>query len=313
MKSVTTTTATSLLFLALIQAAMCANNGTVDVATFFPQINGNLTKIVWAHAVNNKSKLEKVLDTADIMMLEADVTIAANSTTPIMAHPPANSSDLTLEEFLDKVIAKNVSKGIKLDFKSIEAFNASKPILDRVRSNIKFPVFLNADILAGPGNATVVPVNAESFLTEAKTYPEYTLSVGWTTRYDAKDNITEARYTEKQIQEMIDTVKRQKITQPITYPVRAGLAANDIQVIKSLLEKSSEMKNATLTVWSSEGDKVDPEKLSQLIREVGVNKVFVDVPQDLLNKLRYSGASSVSVASVVITVTFITAFLSTIL
>ena len=42
---------------------MCANNATVDVATFFPQINGNLTKIVWAHAVNNKTKLENVLDT----------------------------------------------------------------------------------------------------------------------------------------------------------------------------------------------------------------------------------------------------------
>lgn len=312
MKSVTTTTATSLLFLALIQAAMCANNATVvDVATFFPQINGNLTKIVWAHAVNDRSKLEKVLETADIMMLEADVSIAANSTTPIMAHPPANTSDLTLEEFLDKVIAKNASKGIKLDFKSIEAFNASKPILDRVRSNITFPVFLNADILAGPGNATVMPVNAESFLAEAKAYPEYMLSVGWTTRYDV--NATEARYTEKQIQEMIDILKKQKVTQSITYPVRAGLAANDIQVIKSLLEKSSEMKNATLTVWSSEGDKVDPEQLSALIRDVGVKKVFVDVPQDLLNKLRFSGASSVSVASVALAVTCVAAFLSTIL
>lgn len=76
---------------------------------------------------------------ADIMMLEADVTIAttANGTIPIMAHPPVNSSDLTLEEFFDKVIAKNVSKGIKLDFKSIEAFNASKLILDKVRSNVR--------------------------------------------------------------------------------------------------------------------------------------------------------------------------------
>lgn len=73
----------------------------------------------------------------DIMMLEADVTIAPNSTTPIMAHPPAISSDLTLEEFLSKVIANNASKGIKLDFKSIEAFNASKPILDKVRNNVR--------------------------------------------------------------------------------------------------------------------------------------------------------------------------------
>lgn len=134
--------------------------------------------------------------------------------------------------------------------------------------------------------------------------------IDWRFRYD---NVTEARYTEKQIQEMINTLKEQKITQPITYPVRAGLAANDIQVIKSLLDKSSEMKNATLTVWSSEGDKVDPEKLSALIRDVGVSRVFVDVPQDLLNKLHYSGASSVSVASVALAVTFVTAFLSTIL
>ncbi|CAD1475361.1 unnamed protein product, partial [Heterotrigona itama] len=293
-------------------AAMCANNVTVDVATFFPQINGNLTKIVWAHAVNNKTLLENALKTADIMMLEADVTIA-NNTTPIMAHPPENTSDLTLEEFLDKVITKNVTKGIKLDFKSIEAFNASKPILDKVRNNITFPVFLNADILAGPVNANATPVNAVSFLTEAKAYSEYTLSVGWTTRYEAKDNATEARYTEKQIQEMIDILKKQNITQPITYPVRAGLAANDIKVIKSLMEKSSEMKNATLTIWSSEGDKVDADQLSALIRDVGVKKVFVDVPQDLLNKLHYSGASSVSVASVALAVTFVTAFLSTIL
>ena len=132
-------------------------------------------------------------------------------------------------------------------------------------------------------------------------------------RYEAKDNATEARYTEKQIQEMIETLRKQKVTQPITYPVRAALAANDIQVIKSLLDKSSDMKNVTLTVWSSEGDKVDENQLSALIRDVGVQKVFVDVPQDLLKKLHFSGASSVSVASVALAVTFVTAFLSTIL
>lgn len=82
-------------------------------------------------------KLGSLLFKADVMMLEADVMIS-NGTIPIMAHSPANSSDLTLEEFLDKVIAKkNVTKGIKLDFKSIEAFNASKLILDKVRSNVR--------------------------------------------------------------------------------------------------------------------------------------------------------------------------------
>ena len=60
-------------------------------------------------------------------------------------------------------------------------------------------------------------------------------------RYEAKDNATEGRCTEKK---MIRTLKKQKIIQPIIYPVRADLAAYDIQVIKSLLEKRREERNS---------------------------------------------------------------------
>lgn len=147
------------------------------------------------------------------MMLEADVVLGKvtgqDTVQPIMAHPPANESDLSLENFLNAVIEKKGRKGIKLDFKSIEAFNGSKPILDKVRNNVRiyisssptyftqvsnpstrflffsqltFPVFLNADILEGPTNATATPVDAKSFVGQAKAYPEYTLSVGWTTK-----------------------------------------------------------------------------------------------------------------------------------
>ncbi|XP_071864508.1 protein FAM151B isoform X2 [Bombus fervidus] len=298
---------------------MSASNVSVDVATFFPNIKGNLTKIVWEHAVNSKEKLENALVSANIMMLEADVTLGilngtSNSTRiPIMAHPPASESNLTLEDFLKTVIQKNVTKGIKLDFKSIDAFDASKPILEKVRNNIKFPVFLNADILPGPVNATTPAVEAKAFVSQVKMFPEYTLSVGWTTRYGTKDNVTEGQYTEEQIQSMINILEEQKVTQPITYPVRAGLAANSMKVIKSLMENSSFTNNVTLTVWSSEGDKVDAEMLSTLIRDIGVKKVYVDVPQDLMNKLYLSGASSVMVASITLAVSLLTGLLSTIL
>ncbi|XP_033204265.1 protein FAM151B isoform X1 [Bombus vancouverensis nearcticus] len=320
MKSITTT-ATSLLFLALIQAAMSASNVSVDVATFFPDIEGNLTKIVWEHAVNSKEKLDNALVSANVKMLEADVTLGTlngtsdNSTQliPIMAHPPATKSNLSLDDFLNTVIKKNVTKGIKLDFKSINAFNASIPILEKVRNNTKFPVFLNADILPGPVNASTTPVTAKAFVSQAMAFPEYTLSVGWTTRYGVNDNVTEGQYTEQQIQDMINILKEQKVTQPITYPVRAGLAANSTKVIKSLMENSSFASNVTLTVWSSEGDKVDAETLSTLIRDIGVKKVYVDVPQDLMNKLHLSGASSVMVASVTLAVSLLTGLLSSIL
>ncbi|XP_050573991.1 protein FAM151B isoform X1 [Bombus affinis] len=320
MKSITTT-ATSLLFLASIQAAMSASNVSVDVATFFPNIKGNLTKIVWEHAVNSKEKLDNALVSANIMMLEADVTMGIlnnmsdnSSRIPIMAHPPAFKSNLSLKNFLDTVIQKNVTKGIKLDFKSIEAFNASKPILEEVRNNTKFPVFLNADIFPGPVNAsTTAVVDPKVFVSEAMAFPEYTLSVGWTTRYGTNDNVTEGQYTEQQIQNMTNFLKEQKVTQPITYPVRAGLAANNTKVIKSLMENSSFARNVTLTVWSSEGDKVDAEALSTLIRDIGVKNVYVDVPQDLMNKLHLSGASSVMVASITLAVSVLTGLLSTIL
>lgn len=75
------------------------------------------------------------------MMLEADVVLGKvtgqDTVQPIMAHPPANESDLSLENFLNTVIEKKGRKGIKLDFKSIEAFNGSKPILDKVRNNVR--------------------------------------------------------------------------------------------------------------------------------------------------------------------------------
>ena len=44
------------------------------------------------------------------MMIEADVSIGPNGE-PIMAHPPATTSDLSLQQFLDIVIA--VSKQVE--------------------------------------------------------------------------------------------------------------------------------------------------------------------------------------------------------
>lgn len=81
------------------------------------------------------------------MMLEADVLIGKINNTgndiPIMAHPPANSSDLSLNEFLNtvfdynsKVNSSQVRKGVKLDFKSIEALETSVAIIEPLYNNV---------------------------------------------------------------------------------------------------------------------------------------------------------------------------------
>lgn len=74
-------------------------------------------------------------------MLEADIVIGTvtgkeGHSIPIMAHPPATTSDLSLEEFLSSVhqynnVNRQKQKGVKLDFKSIEAFEKSQELIKK--------------------------------------------------------------------------------------------------------------------------------------------------------------------------------------
>ena len=125
-------------------------------------------------------------------MLEADILMGTidggSAPVAIMAHPPDKTSDLTFAEFLSEVIAansgQNKAKGIKLDFKDIESVEPCLKLLRKQARKIDFPVWLNADVLVGPGNSSTVPVDAERFLNLTQNYaPFATLSLGWTTSY----------------------------------------------------------------------------------------------------------------------------------
>lgn len=104
----------------------------------------NLTKITWKHAVNSKILLQEALE-SDVDMLEADIALgtvgADTNVIPIMAHPPNNVSDLSLQEFLQKVDDFNTEnsekpKGIKLDFKSLDAFLQSVELVKPIDNNV---------------------------------------------------------------------------------------------------------------------------------------------------------------------------------
>lgn len=87
--------------------------------------------------------------------------------------------------------------------------------------------------------------------------------------------------------------------QPITFPVRAGLAAESISVLSELLEKVS---GSTLTLWSGDGDSVDVKNLKKLIETVGISRTYVDVPSDILSQLHLEtiSASTVTKSHVVV-------------
>ncbi|GJQ82373.1 hypothetical protein Trydic_g440 [Trypoxylus dichotomus] len=272
----------------------------LDVTEFFNITDGNLTRITWAHAVNSKSELNTSLSSS-VMMLEADVVIGkingAGDDIPIMAHPPANSSDLSLNDFLSEVFQFNLKassstrKGVKLDFKSIEALESSIEELDKLYANMSYPVWINADIISGPVNATNTPVDPTRFFANTKPYQNSTLSIGWTTNYG--QNFNTSAYSSDQITNMLDTIRKNNVNQSITFPVRAGIAAESLTQMQDLLKNAS---GSTLTIWSIDGDKVDVDKLQELIKSVGVNNTYIDVPDDLMKQINLSGGSSMTVA-----------------
>ncbi|KAH8260277.1 hypothetical protein KR026_008801 [Drosophila bipectinata] len=263
--------------------------------TMFRAWGTNLTAITWAHAVNNQQLLDEALS-GDIDFIEADISLGKlngeGDDLPVMAHPPANISDLTLAEFLYQIMEFNREnegheKGIKLDFKSIEVFEGSLDILDANIPNMDYPIWINADILSGPVDQNkTVPVDPDRFFAGCNRYKQAVLSIGWTTNWGA--DFVEGEYTEDHCQAMLDTLTQNNVLftgQSITFPVRAGIAANSEEQLHKLVASVNGTNESTLTVWSSAGDYVDVDKLRKLILGFGVSRVYLDVPEELSAEL----------------------------
>lgn len=151
---------------------------------------------------------------------------------------------------------------------------------------LNYPLWINADIIPGPVNNTqTTPVDPDLFLNECRELPNSTLSIGWTTQWGS--NYTVGSYTSGQIDEMLRVIDVTGVngTHPITFPVRAGIAAQSIENLQNLVTAVNKKSNPTLTIWSSPSDTVNIDKLRQLIFTFGMDKVYIDVPEDILKQL----------------------------
>ncbi|XP_023177236.1 protein FAM151B isoform X2 [Drosophila hydei] len=255
----------------------------------------NLTSISWAHAVNSQQLLDEALG-GDIEMIEADIVLGQlngeGPVLPVMAHPPATVSDLTLEEFLYQIKDYNeghegAEKGVKLDFKSIEVFEGSLDILDESIPKMTYPIWINADIISGPVEQnSSVPVDPSRFFAGCMRYKQAVLSIGWTTRWSA--DYREGEYTQTQCDAMLQAINDNNVTstgQVITFPVRAGIAANSGPQLHALVAAVNDTNESTLTIWSSENDYVNVAELRKLIFSFGLDRVYLDVPEELSSQL----------------------------
>ena len=249
--------------------------------------------LTWAHAVNSPGLLRDALVDPSVMMLEADVMMDAVANVPVMAHPPATTSDLTLEEFLQTVgSSTTMPKGVKLDYKTTSALTNSLQIVKEFILNDEIahsngtmnrrPVIINADILQGPNSdPAVTPVDKKLFIDVCNQLPSTIVSPGWTTGFSESHR---EGYQWDSVREMYELVKDLPHSE-ITFPVRISLAAVSADQLLWLIGR--ERERFSLTLWTSHKDYYDFKELSFLkgIRD----RVYFDLPdkerEDVLSLL----------------------------
>ncbi|XP_054264852.1 protein FAM151B [Macrosteles quadrilineatus] len=265
------------------------SNAPMDTRKYFSDVEEDLTKVTWVHRCNSRADLEAALN-SDVMMIEADIisghleSDTGGEPIPVMGHPPSTTSDISLEQFLHRVLEKRAGKGIKLDFKSTAIFKASENVLEEflAKAEVDFPVWINADILRGPG----VPesrnvVDAKYFLeTCVDKFPIAYISPGWAVDTTSARHL---RYEKKHVDEMTTVLSEANVVHGVTFPVHSGIASNSVDVLTKLIKTSVE--GTTLTLWSGKNEWVDYGNLRKLIEGVGREKVYIDMPKEMLEKL----------------------------
>lgn len=144
-------------------------------------------------------------------------------------------------------------------------------------------------------SAQLRPVDAKDFLSGCRQLPNATISPGWTTMLVPL--LQKGAYFQPHINEMIETLEAHKIrnsSHPVTFPVRAALATQSKEVLLNLLDRMNrtDRGSATLTIWSSVEDRVNVTALRDLILSVGMDRVYVDVPPKVYNKLNLPSSAS---------------------
>jgi len=265
------------------------SHSSIDPLQYFGyNVSSNAGLITWAHAVNSRRLFREAVD-GNLDFLEADILMRDD--VPIMAHPPAIDSDLTLTDFLESSFP--LRKGIKLDFKTIDALRGSVSVLSaywtrraKLDVSLKCPFWMNADIV-GHGSVQRGKVDAEEFLATARSVtPGSSLSLGWNIHPDYFAINTDGElskrlsyaYSDDDVRRMRDAIiERVSPSQSITFAVWAKFITGSNETLKWL---TNQFPESTLTIWGGEGD-ASVGELEIIYAILPSSRVFIDLPLGL--------------------------------
>ena len=233
-----------------------------------------LIDYTWYHAVNDQHKLNDVLTAAakeqqQLHAIEADIIYSKSQGISVMGHPPQVDSELALSSLLQQVHQSNFQQQqqlhstkcniLKLDFKSMKALKSSlneiQDYLKKLSPQLYSQVWINADILKGPGGGQDEDMKPkfdavefmELLTTETSVTASTTLSIGWTT------SLTDSRapYTQGMVDEMI-TLLAPYSNMNITFPIRASSLRSSWKALSNLYNNEvDKSKKWTVTLWWS--------------------------------------------------------------
>ncbi|NXF78997.1 F151B protein, partial [Sclerurus mexicanus] len=186
---------------------------------------------------------------------------------PILAHPPDTDSDITLQEWLALMV--NTDKGIKLDFKSPEAVGPSLELLGQVELQLRRPVWINGDVLAGPGGAHPV---LGALLPLCHSWVALRVQVWEGLGEGCADGCVPAGYEWPMVRAMSELC--QPLSQPVTFPVRATLVPRSLPELRWLLQQSDRY---SLTVWTGKEDIYSVDDLLSIRENFDKSRVYYDI------------------------------------
>lgn len=157
---------------------------------------------------------------------------------------------------------------------------------------------MHADTVKGPGNGNSTLIDGDKFIEQVKKLnSKFVLSVGWTA--DAKPTYSEEGYSIPHMEAMAEVVGKTLLVasdaraMAINFPIHAVHALQSQDLLEVLYSGVKKTNPVTFTIQAAEGDDVDAMELQNFIKSYGVGNIYMDLPDELRNKLNLgNGASS---------------------
>lgn len=178
-------------------------------------------------------------------------------------------------------------------FKKKFKFNSFQKLTKISSLQIKFSVWLHADVTKGP-NGGEAKIQADKFIGEYQRSSNNVLSLGWTTKKssDSKTGYTE-EHTKAMTEIVTDIIKKNNIEEPLNVALRAVYIPESTTFLKNFFTETKKTHpKLTYSIWADKDDDFKHTEIQNFVQVIGVDNVYLSLTQDKRDKLNLGNGAS---------------------